>query len=76
MISSTEKIVIITASIYGSLYLFSISLNNLNNIFLQRRNFNLLNYNVSQLNNSIIINGLTMAFSVASFGYFTYIVSE
>ncbi len=66
-----EKAIIISGSIFGSVVIFSISLNCINDIILRRNSLhNSLDEN--NLNKLIFINGITMIFSGAAFSYFTY----
>ena len=76
MFSSTEKVVILSGSIFGSIYLFSTSLNCLNDVLLRRNNFNREIYNENEVNKIIVINSVTMLFSGGLFGYFTYIATK
>ena len=70
MLSSTEKTLILSGTIFGSVFLFSTSLYCVNDILLRR---NLKNYlDDNHINKLLVINGLTMIFSGTLFGYFTY----
>lgn len=72
MLSSTEKAIILSGSLFGSVILFSTSLNCLNNFYLKRNNHNLIKYDKNEIDNVIIINVSTMIFSATVFSYFTY----
>jgi hypothetical protein len=69
MLSTPEKTIILAGSLFGSVILFSTALYNINNISINRYN----NTNDSVNNKLIVINGITMLFSAATFGYFTFI---
>ena len=69
-----ERLVIISGSMFGSVYLFSISLINLNQIYLKDDSCRELNDN--SLKKLIIINGCTMLFSGITFGYFAYMATK
>ena len=70
MLYPIERLVIISGTMFGSVYLFSISLNNLNQIYLKHDSCRELNDNT--LKKLIIANGCTMLFSGIAVGYFTY----
>ena len=73
MLSSTEKLIILSGSLFGSIYLFSISLISLNNIMIKRNSdYNSNKYDMSNLDKLIIINVSTIIFSGTVFCYFTY----
>jgi hypothetical protein len=73
MLSSTEKLIILSGSLFGSVYLFSISLCSLNDIIIKRNSdYNSDKYDMSNLDKLIIINVSTMIFSGTVFFYFTY----
>jgi hypothetical protein len=76
MLSSTEKLVILSGSIIGSIYIFSCSLNSLNNIILRKNYYNETLPNKYDLNRLIAVNGTTMLFSAATFSYFAYIATK
>jgi hypothetical protein len=69
MLSTPEKTIILAGSLFGSVILFSTALYNINNISINRYN----NTNDIVNNKLIVINGITMLFSAATFGYFTFI---
>ncbi len=69
-----ERLVIISGSMFGSVYLFSISLINLNQIYLKDDSCRELNDN--SLKKLRIINGFTMLFSGITFGYFAYMATK
>ncbi len=69
MLSTPEKTIILAGSLFGSVFLFSTALYNINNISINRYN----NTNDSVNNKLVVINGITMLFSAATFGYFTFI---
>jgi len=62
------KIIILSGTILGSVYLFSNSLYLINNSIANR---NVL-MNENNTNKLFVLNGLTLLFSGATFGYFTY----
>ena len=66
MLSTSETTVILAGSLCGSVFLFSTALYNIN-----INHYN--NTNDSVNNKLIVINGITMLFSAATFGYFTFI---
>jgi hypothetical protein len=73
MLSSTEKTLILSGTIFGSIFLFSSSLYCVNDILLRRNdNYNRTPQNENNVNKLLIVNGLTMIFSGTLFGYFTY----
>lgn len=73
MLSSTEKVVILSGSILGSIFIFSTSLFCVNDILLRRSDlYNRNNNDENHINKLLVINGLTMLFSGTAFGYFTY----
>ena len=74
MLYPIERLVIISGSMFGSVYLFSTSLNNLNQIYLKDNISNDLNEN--GIKNLRIINGCTMLFSGITFGYFAYMATK
>lgn len=76
MLSSIEKTIILSGSIFGSVILFSNSLYCLNDIILQRNNYSQKKYDENEVNKLIVINGITMLFSGSTFAYFTYIGSK
>jgi hypothetical protein len=70
---STEKTIIISGTMIGSIFLFSTSLYCVNDILLRRNdNDSKTPKDENYVNKLIIINGLTMLFSGTVFGYFTY----
>jgi hypothetical protein len=73
MLSSIEKLFIISCAMCGSLFLFNSSLNRINDVIL-RRNF----YNAAEnsINNLLITNGATMMFSGYAFSYLAYIATK
>ena len=73
MLSSTEKTLILSGTIFGSVFLFSTSLYCVNDMLLRRNdNYNRSNQDENYINKVLIVNGLTMLFSGTLFGYFTY----
>ena len=73
MLSSAEKTIILSGTIFGSVFLFSTSLNRVNDV-LSKSNYN---YKKSYqednyINKLLIINGIAMLFSGSLFSYFTY----
>jgi hypothetical protein len=73
MLSSTEKTIILSRTIFGSVIIFSTSLYCVNDV-LSKSNYN---YNKSYqdknyINKLLIINGIAMLFSGSLFSYFTY----
>lgn len=73
MLSSTEKTLILSGTIFGSIFLFSTSLYCVNDILLRRNdNYNRSNQDENHINKLLVVNGLTMLFSGTVFGYFTY----
>ncbi len=75
MLYPIERLVIISGTMFGSVYLFSISLYNLNQLYLSVA-FNDRELNENSLKKLTIANGCTMLFSGLAFGYFTYIASK
>ena len=69
MNSTPEKTVILAGTLFSSVYLFSIALDNINKITLTRYNNNTSD---SDNNKLIVINGISMLFSGFVFSYFTY----
>lgn len=73
---SNNKVIIISGTMIGSIFLFSTSLYCVNYILLISNDIynksNKNNYDNSHINKLLIINGVTMMFSGALFGYFTY----
>ena len=67
---SIQNYIITSGAIFSSLYLFRISLNNLNKIFTYEEEFFCKHESV--LTDLIIINSFTLFFSGFSFGYFAY----
>ena len=73
MLSSTEKTLILSGTIFGSVFLFSTSLYCVNDMLLRRNdNYNRRKLVIKIINKVLIVNGLTMLFSGTLFGYFTY----
>lgn len=73
MLSSTEKTIILSGTVFGSVFLFSTSLYCVNDILLRHNdNYNIIYQDEKHINKLLIINGLTMLFSGTIFGYFTY----
>ncbi len=71
MLSSTEKMVILSGTLFGSIFIFTTSLNSINDILLGRNGlYNPKDNNYK--NKLIVMNGITMAFSGFTFGYFAY----
>ena len=77
MLSSTEKTLILSGTIFGSIFLFSTSLHCVNDVLLRYNDNDNYNYKKNSqddnhINKLLIVNGLTMLFSGTLFGYFTY----
>ena len=73
MLSSTENTLILSGTIFGSVFLFSTSLYCVNDMLLRRNdNYNRRKLVIKIINKVLIVNGLTMLFSGTLFGYFTY----
>ncbi len=71
MLSPAERFIIISGTLFGSIYLFSSSLCSLNDVILRRKiHYNYLDYN--SLNKLIIANSCIILYSGLVFGYFTY----
>jgi len=63
MLSSTEKIVILSETIAGLVFLFSTSLYCVNDMLLRRNdNYNRISQDENNINKLLIINRLTMLF--------------
>lgn len=69
MLSTPEKTVILAGTLCSSVFLFATGLGCLNAISLQR---NHINVDQNIINKLIVINGVTMLFSAATFGYISY----
>ena len=67
MLNSFEKTILLSGSIFGSIFLFTNALYSINNITLHR-----YNTDKGDVNKLIMINGITMLFSGFTFVYFTY----
>jgi hypothetical protein len=87
MVQFTEKNIILSGAIFGSLYIFSNSLNSINNIVIKRDGYNIHlirdgnnNHNHdkydSNINKILLVNGITMLFSGAAFSYLTYFATK
>ena len=73
MLSSSEKTLILSGTILGSVFLFSTSLYCVNDVLLRRNdNYNKSYQDENHINKLLIINGVTMLFSGSLFSYFTY----
>jgi hypothetical protein len=70
MLTTIEKTIILSGSLFGSVFIFTNSLNCINNIALLKRYYN--NVDETSVNKLIIINGITMLFSGLTFSYFIY----
>ena len=70
MLSTIEKTIILSGSLFGSVFIFTNSLNCINNVALLKRYDNKLDE--TSVNKLIIINGITMLFSGLTFSYSTY----
>ena len=70
MILTINKVVIVSGTMFGSIFLFSTSLHYINAIYASHDYKNL---DVNNMNRLILINGLNMVFSGTVFGYLTYI---
>jgi hypothetical protein len=73
MISSPEKTFILIGTFVTSACLLSTSLDHLNSIILRQTHSN---EEQNIINKLIVINGVTMLFSAATFGYLTYIATK
>lgn len=69
MLSSIEKTIILSGTLVASVVLLSTSLNRLNSNILYRTNSN---EEQNTINKLIIVNGVTMLFSAATFSYFAF----
>jgi hypothetical protein len=88
MVQFTEKNIILSGTIFGSLYIFSNSLNSINNIVINRNEYNIHlirddnnnhknnNKYDSNINKILLVNGITMLFSGAAFSYLTYFATK
>jgi hypothetical protein len=72
MLSSTEKAIILSGSLFGSVFLFSTSLICLNDYLLKRNKYDLIKYDKNETDNIMLVNVSTMIFSGTIFCYFTY----
>jgi len=73
MLSSTEKMVILSETIAGLVFLFSTSLYCVNDMLLRRNdNYNRISQDENNINKLLIVNRLTMLLSGTLFCYFTY----
>jgi hypothetical protein len=70
MLSTPEKTVILAATLVSSVFIFSLTLDNINKIISTRYNNNITD---SDHNKLIVINGVTMLFSGLTFSYFTFV---
>jgi len=70
MTSSIDKTLILSGTIISSVFIFSTSLICLNESFLRRDKF--INYDENHINKLIVLNGITVLFSGATFSYFVY----
>ena len=70
MTLTINKVVIVSGTMFGSIYLFSTSLHCINDIYASD---NYKKLDVNNINRLILINGLNMVFSGTVFGYLTYI---
>ncbi len=73
MLSSTDKTIILSGALLGSVFLFTTSLTNINDAIL-RRYYNVINEN--HINFLLLTNGATMAFSAYIFSYSAYIAMK
>ena len=73
MLYPIERLVIISGTMFGSVYLFSISLYNLNQIYLESDSCRENDKSIKKL---IIMNGCSMLFSGLAFGYFAYTATK
>ncbi len=69
MLSSPEKTFILAGTLVASVVLLSTSLDRLNSIILHRTHSN---EEEDIINKLIVINGVTMLFSAATFSYFAF----
>ena len=71
MLSSIEKTILLAGTSIGSIYLFSISLNGVNDALLRRNGI----YNMSQnhIIDVVAVNSITMIYSATMFTYLTYV---
>lgn len=73
MLSSTEKMLILSGTIPGLVFLFSTSLYCVNDMLLRHNdNHNRISQDENNINKLLVVNGLTMLFSGTLFCYFTY----
>jgi len=68
MLNSFEKTLILSGTMFGSIYLLSTSLNNINNELLKRNA-----YNTDNIIETVAVNSITMFYSATIFTYLTYI---
>lgn len=69
MLSSPEKTLILTGTLAASVLLLAASLDRLNSIILHRTQSN---EEQNTINKLIVVNGITMLFSAATFIYFAF----
>jgi hypothetical protein len=69
MLSSQEKTFILTGTLVASVVLLSTSLDSLNSIILRKTHSN---EEQNIINKLIVVNGVTMLFSAATFSYFAF----
>jgi hypothetical protein len=71
-LSTIERSIILTSALFGSVVIFSISLNSINKILIERytNRDRILDY--VNLDKLVFMNLLTMTYSGVVFGYFTY----
>ncbi len=72
MLLSTEKSIVQTSALFGSVLVFSISLNSINKILTERYINRDRNLDVFNLDKLVYMNLLSMTYSGIVFGYFSY----
>jgi hypothetical protein len=70
MLSTPEKTFILAGTLFSSVFVFSLALDNINKITSTRYNNSVSD---SDHNKIIAINGVTMLFSGLAFSYFTFV---
>lgn len=73
MLSTSEKTIILSGTLFGSVYLLTNALNSINNIGITKR---LNNVDKGETDKLIVINGITMLFSGLTFTYFAYLATK
>ncbi len=72
MLLSTEKSIVQTSALFGSVLVFSISFNSINKILTERYINRDRNLDVFNLDKLVYMNLLSMTYSGIVFGYFSY----